>query len=141
MKILVSACLLGDNCKYNGGNNRCEKLYNFFKDHPDYTYYKFCPECLAGFPIPHNPIEYVNGKLVDKDGNEFKNELNKGRICINELLNSNNFDLAITKSKSPSCGAGLIYDGTFSKTLVKGDGFAVELIKSKGIKVITEDEL
>ncbi|MBQ7276719.1 MAG: DUF523 domain-containing protein [Bacilli bacterium] len=141
MKVLVSACLLGINCKYNGGNNKSDKLITFLNESTDCTFFKFCPECLAGFPIPHNPIEYVNGKLIDKDGNIYNKQLEKGQCEISKILDNNHFDLAITKAKSPSCGKGKIYDGSFTKTLVDGDGFAVELIKAKGIKVITEDEL
>ena len=142
MKVLVSACLLGDNCKYNGGNNKSTKLQNYIKEHPEYTFLKFCPECLCGLPIPREPVEYVNGELVNKLGHIYHDELNKGKCEISKILDENNdIILAITKSKSPSCGVNGIYDGTFTKTLINKDGFAIELIKSRNIKAITEDDL
>lgn len=135
--ILVSACLLGENCKYNGLNNYQEK-YADLKD--KYNVITFCPEVMGGLGVPREPLEYVGGKLIDKDGNDYQKYLDLGRIGVNELLDRYDFAFAILKAKSPSCGKDVIYDGTFSHTTVKGDGFACELLKKKGIKVYSELE-
>lgn len=140
MKVLISACLLGDNCKYNGGNNYNENVKKFIIDN-NACVTKFCPESLAGLKTPRNPVEYKDGKLIDAYGNTYEEELNISKCKIMALLNNNSFDLAITKAKSPSCGCGKIYDGSFSHTLVDGDGFAVEMLKENNIKVITENDL
>lgn len=166
---LISACLLGDNCKYNGGNNANEKVIEFAKTHP---YMKVCPEVAGGLPTPRPPAEIqcrpsnacnncrpsdANNqctsndqpetncyKICNVEGVDVTAYFLKGaKICLEEALNeaATQIQGAILKAKSPSCGSGLIYDGTFSGTLVEGDGvFAAEL-KKLNIKVITEKEL
>jgi len=141
MKILISACLLGENCKYNGGNNLSSKLQDYLEKNKDAEIIKFCPEVLSGFPIPREPIEYVDGKLIDQYGNDYNLQLEQGKNIIAKLLEENQFDLAILKAKSPSCGVNGIYDGTFTRHIVMKDGFAVEIIKKKGIQVLSELDL
>lgn len=138
MKVLVSACLLGDNCKYNSGNNYSCEVLDFLKDK---EYVKVCPECMGGLKTPRVPSEIVGDKVINKEGKDVTEEYQKGaletlKICLEEKI-----DLAILKSNSPSCGCGKIYDGTFSKKLIDGDGVTAKLLKKNGIKTITETDL
>lgn len=137
MRILVSACLLGKCCKYNGGSNYTDKIEKYKEGNEIVS---FCPEVLSGLPIPRTPIEYVNNDLIDNTGKSYYENLCLGRKCVEKIL-ENNFDLAILKARSPSCGRDFIYDGTFTKTIVNKDGFACEIIKKHNIKIMTEEEL
>ena len=138
MKYVVSACLLGDNCKYNGGNNYNEKVCKFLNDK---KYIKVCPECLGGLSIPRLSSEIIGDKVINSSNIDVTLNYKKGaeetlKICQNENINC-----AIMKSRSPSCGCGKIYDGTFSKKLVDGDGITVRLLKEHGIKVLSEEDI
>ena len=133
MKIAVSACLLGENCKYNGGNNYNEKLAEFLKGH---EVIGVCPEVLGGLPTPRNSSEIVDGVVRHKDGTSVDAEFRKGAELALEIVKKNNVELVILQSRSPSCGVDIIYDGTFSKTLIPGDGVFVKLLKENGIRVM-----
>ena len=138
MKYVVSACLLGDTCKYNGGNNYNEKVCKFLNDK---KYIKVCPECLGELGIPRLPSEIIGDKVVNSSNVDVTLNYKKGaeetlKICQNENINC-----AIMKSRSPSCGCGQVYDGTFSKKLVDGDGITVRLLKKHGIKVLSEEDI
>lgn len=136
--VVVSACLLGYNCKYNGGNNLCKKLEKLKEQ---YNFIDICPEVLGGLSIPRVPSEIINDKVINKDGLDVTENYNKGaRLALEKAIN-NNCKLAILKAKSPSCGCGKIYDGTFTGTLINGDGVATKLFKENNIKVITEEEI
>lgn len=136
-KIMVSACLLGDNCKYNGGNNYNEKIGNYLEDK---EYVKVCPECLGGLSTPRSPSERINDKVINKDGLDVTEEFSLGARKTLEIANKENIEVAILKSNSPSCGYGSIYDGTFSNTLKKGNGVTTDLLLEKDIKVISSDK-
>lgn len=138
MKILVSACLLGHNCKYNGGNNLNEKLLDFLKGH---EIVPICPESLGGLPIPRPPAEIVDGVVINKEGKNVNEEFRKGSGKALEIALANRIDFAILKANSPSCGSGRIYDGTFTGTKISGDGTFTKLLKAQGIKVITEEDI
>lgn len=138
MKILVSACLLGRNCKYNGGNNYNQKVIDFLQEH---EIIQVCPESMGGLPIPRPPAEIVNGVVINKDGISVDKEFRKGSMSALELALKEKVDLAILKANSPSCGSGQVYDGTFSGTKTYGDGTLTSLLKSHNIKVLTENEL
>ena len=133
MKIAVSACLLGENCKYNGGNNYHEKLQEFLKGHEIVS---VCPEVLGGLPIPREPAEIVNGTVKRKDGISVNDEFYKGAKIALDIVRREKVDLVILQSKSPSCGVDIIYDGTFTKTKIPGDGIFVKLLKEHNIKVM-----
>lgn len=136
--IIVSACLLGKNCKYNGGNNRNEKVIAFLKDK---EYMALCPEQLGGLPTPRLPCERIKDKVLNNQGEDKTKAFYLGtQICM-EKSKDKKIDLAILKAKSPSCGKGIIYDGSFSSTLIKGNGVFVDELLKEGIKIITEDEL
>ena len=136
MKIIVSACLLGDNCKYNGGNNYNRELSNFLKD---YEVIKVCPEVMGGLSIPRVPSEIKNGKVINQEGVDVTHEYQLGALKTLEIAKDNNIKIAILKSNSPSCGSGKIYDGTFSKTLINGDGVTAKLLKENKIIVLNEE--
>ena len=137
MKYVVSACLLGRNCKYNGGNNYDEKIVAFLKDK---EVIPVCPEVLAGLGVPRTPIEIVDGVLRDRDGNCVDEAL---RDAVQQILNqisSENIQCAILKSRSPTCGVRQIYDGTFSGKLIDGSGALAQALKDAGYKVVDVED-
>ena len=138
MKILVSACLLGDKCKYNGGDNFNEKVVEFVKNN---EIVKVCPEVLGGLSIPRIPCEIKSGQVMTKDGTLCTAQFHQGAQKALKMALEKNIDFAILKSRSPSCGKDKIYDGTFSGTLVKGNGIFAELLMQNGIKIFSEEEI
>lgn len=136
--IIVSACLLGKNCKYNGKNNYCQKVVDLKEK---YNLIAICPEVDGGLPIPRIPSEIVNDKVINEAGIDVTNEYNLGAKKALDKALENNVKKAILKAKSPSCGCGYIYDGSFTHTLIKGDGVTTKLFKENNIKVLTEEDL
>ncbi len=137
MTILVSACLLSIGCRYDGKVKECPQILALAKDN---ILIPVCPEQLGGRPTPRNPVEILNGKVVEKNGADHTEEFKKGAEYVLKTALLNNCHLAILKSKSPSCGFGKIYDGTFSKTLVDGNGIAAQLLIDNGIEIKTEND-
>ena len=138
MKVMVSACLLGRNCKYNGGNNLSEKTVEFVKDK---EVIEVCPEVLAGLGIPRIPIEIVDGILRDRDGVEKDTVLREAIAKILKQIEGEEIECAILKSRSPTCGVHQVYDGTFSGTLRDGAGLFAQALMDAGIRVIDVEEL
>ncbi|MGL4451452.1 MAG: DUF523 domain-containing protein [Sarcina sp.] len=145
--IIVSACLCGENCKYNGGNNNNEAVKKFIEN-KEVLY--VCPEQIGGLLTPRNPAEIVgcakgvlNGedKIISNEGKDVTFEFLKGAREVLKIAKDKNVKLAILKAKSPSCGKGLIYDGTFTGHKIKGNGVTAQLLIDNGVKVINEDEL
>lgn len=136
--IAVSQCLLGVNCKYNGGNNKNEALIEFLKQQ---DYIAICPEVMGGLPVPRIPCEIVDEQVKSKDGRDFTKEYKKGAELSLAKCKEENVEFAILQSRSPSCGCGTIYDGTFTGTKVQGDGITVRLLKENGIEVIDVNDL
>ena len=136
--IIVSACLLGVNCKYNGGHNYCQKVVDLKEK---YNLITICPEVDGGLQTPRIPSEVVNEKVINKDGVDVTNEYNLGAQKALDKAFKNNVQKAILKAKSPSCGCGYIYDGSFTHTLIKGDGVTTRLFKQHNIEVLTEEDL
>lgn len=136
MKIGISSCLLGYCCKYNGGSNYNQELIDLINDHEVIA---ICPEVLGGLPTPRVPAEIVNGKVINEKGVDVTDCYNLGALEALKILKENNVEVVILKSKSPSCGHGLIYDGTFSHTVINGDGVSAKLFMENGIKVYSED--
>ena len=140
---IVSGCLLGHNCKYNGGNNRNEDVVKFCETHKHVV---VCPESAGKLPTPRPPAERVGTRIIDKDGKDVTSAFIKGaRSSLNTCMQLADFtgeklEGAILKANSPSCGCGQIYDGSFSGTLVSGDGIFTEMLKKYGIEIITEKE-
>lgn len=138
MNILVSACLLGLDCKYSGKNNINEKIIKL-KD--KYTLIPVCPEQLGGLCTPRNPAEICNGSVIDKEGNDLTDKFKKGAIETLKLAKMLDCHLAILKANSPSCGFGKIYDGTFKKVLISGMGLTAKLLHDSGITVICDEDI
>ena len=138
MVIGVSACLLGENCKYSGGNNYNEKVIEYTKGHEVIS---ICPEVLGGLTIPRDPAEIVDGVVKHKDGSSVDKEFRDGAKKALEILKDKGAELVILQSRSPSCGVDSIYDGTFSGKLIPGNGVFVELLKAEGFNVIDVEEL
>lgn len=136
--IIVSACLLGERCRYDGESKPCHNL-DMLKD--KYNLIGVCPEVMGGLETPRNPSEICGDKVVDKYGNDNTAAYLKGAEETLLIAKQNNCKRAILKAKSPSCGKGEIYDGTFSKRLVKGNGVTAKMLIENGIKVLTEDEI
>ena len=136
--IIVSACLLGVNCKYNGGNNSCEKV---IKLQEKYNLITICPEVDGGLTTPRIPSEIVDNKVINQAGQDVTKEYLKGASIALEKALSNNVKFAVLKAKSPSCGCGLIYDGTFNHNLIHGDGVTTKLLKEHNIQVYTEEDI
>lgn len=138
MKILVSGCLLGENCKYNGGNNFSEKVAEYIKGHEVIS---VCPECLGGLPTPRVPAEIVNGVVTNWEGRNVDAEFRKGAEAALKIAKEGRIDVAILQSRSPSCGVKQIYDGTFSKTIIDGQGVFAELMRKDGFQLIDVEDL
>ncbi len=137
MKIAVSACLLGRNVKYNGKNNFSSKLVEILKE---VEIIEICPEVLGGLPVPRDPAEIVDGKVITKNWVSVDNEFRKGAQKALDIIKKEGVDLVVLQSRSPSCGKGYIYDGTFSSKLIKGDGIFVRLLEENGIKAIDVED-
>ncbi len=138
MKILISACLLGENCKYNGGNNFAPDVAEFAKGH---DILPLCPEKLAGLGIPRTPIEIVDGVLTDREGNAVDNLLRETVAELVEDLRTEHIDCAILQSRSPTCGVNQVYDGTFSGKLIPGMGVFARALRDAGIRVIDAEDI
>ena len=133
MIIAVSACLLGYNCKYNGGNNNSEKVAEFVRGH---EVIPVCPEVMGGLPTPREPSEIVNGIVKHKDGSLVDSEFRKGAESALKKVKEAGAELVILQSRSPSCGVSSIYDGTFSGTIIPGQGIFAKLLIDNNIKVM-----
>lgn len=138
MKILVSACLLGKNCKYNGGNNLNQGVLDFVEGH---EVIGVCPEQLGGLSTPRLPAEIVDGVVTNKEGVSVDNEFRKGAQEALAVALENKVDLAILQSRSPSCGVKEIYDGSFSGKKIKGQGVFAKLLAKHDIKVLDAEDV
>lgn len=138
MKILVSACLLGRNCKYNGGNNLNPQVVELLKDH---VAVEICPELMAGLGVPRIPIEIVNGKVKDRNGNSVDAALRHSVDMILSQVRREGIRYAILKSRSPTCGVRQVYDGSFSGTLIDGAGVLAQALMDAGCQVFDSEDL
>ena len=138
MKIMVSACLLGENCKYSGGNNRSEALLALLERH---EVIPVCPEVLGGLPVPRVPAEIVNGVVITRDGISVDAEFRRGAAEALKICRRENPDLVILQPRSPSCGVGSVYDGTFGGKLVPGNGIFAALAAENGFRVESAEEI
>lgn len=140
---IVSACLLGCDCKYSGGNNHNEAVTQFTKEH---KYIMICPETAGGLKSPRPPAEIVNGRVIDKEGTDVTEAFERGAGLSLKAAGDESeragepIEGAILKANSPSCGCGRIYDGTFTGTLTDGYGLFAALLKEKGIPLMTEED-
>lgn len=136
--VLISACLYGEKCRYDGGDNLISRLDEIKKV---CNLFPVCPEVIGGLETPRNPAEIVCEKVVSNAGKDVTNEYRKGAETALETALENDCKIALMKAKSPSCGSGKIYDGTFTRTLTSGDGITVRLLKENGIKVFDETQI
>ena len=138
MKILVSACLLGENCKYNGGNNYSPAVEAFVKDEEVLS---ICPEMMAGMGCPRTPIEIVDGVLMDRNGNNVDASMREAVAQAMEMIRKEDIQCAVLQSRSPTCGVNQIYDGSFSGKLIEGSGVFVQALKDAGYQVIDAEDV
>ena len=137
-KLLISACLLGIPCRYDG---KSKPLAAISRLREKYELVPACPEQLGGLPTPRNPSERIGGRVLMADGTDVTAQYQTGARVALELCLRKGCVAAVLKERSPSCGSGEIYDGTFTHTILSGDGVTAELLKKNGIKVYGESEL
>jgi len=137
MKI-VSACLAGIKCRWDGEARPCQKVIELVKQGKAIP---VCPEQLGGLTTPRTPAEQKEDKVFTKDGKDVTAQFERGAEEALKIAKLVNCDGAILKSKSPSCGSGKVYDGTFSGKLINGDGVFAKILKKNNIKVFTEKEI
>ncbi len=138
MKVVVSACLMGENCKYNGGHNYSEAVAEFVKDREVLI---VCPEMMAGMGCPRTPIEIVNGVLMDRDGKNVDAAMRAAVAQAMERIIQEEIEYAVLQSRSPTCGVNQVYDGTFSGTLIPGSGIFAQTLQKAGYRVIDAEDL
>ena len=138
MKIMVSACLTGKNCKYNGENNRNEKVLALLEGNEVIT---VCPEQMGGLPTPRTPSEVRDGIVTMRDGTDVDREFRRGAEMCLETAMRERPDLIVFQSRSPSCGPKQRYDGTFTGTLVDKPGITAELLMEHGFHVTDVEDL
>ncbi|MBR4711397.1 MAG: DUF523 domain-containing protein [Clostridia bacterium] len=135
--MIVSACLLGEECKWCGGSNLDGRVVSLCAGREVIA---VCPETAGGLPVPRKPSELRGGVAVNRDGESVDEAFRLGAERCLAKCAGREISCAVLKSRSPSCGSGFVYDGTFSGTLVPGDGVFAALLKAHGIRVLTEDE-
>lgn len=138
-KLLISACLLGFCCKYDGGTNSLP-AETIAALREQYELIPVCPETAGGLPIPRAPSERRGGRVLSREGNDVTDEYEKGAHIALALAERFGCRRALLKERSPSCGAGEIYDGTFSHSRVPGDGVAAEALRKAGLTLCGESE-
>lgn len=146
--ILVSSCLCGEKCKYNGGDNYNLSVISYCEQE---EFVHICPEVCGGLSTPRVPSEIVGGtasdvldgkaKVINKEGIDVTSQFIKGAYIALEKAKELKISLAILKANSPSCGKGKVYNGSFNNRLISGNGITAELLIREGFKVITENEL
>ena len=137
-KILVSACLLGENCKYNGGNNFNAAVADYVKGR---EVLPICPEMMAGMGCPRIPIEIVDGVLVDRNGNNVDHAMRNAVEMAMDRIQNENVRCAILQSRSPTCGVNQVYDGSFSGKLIPGSGIFAQALKEAGYQVLDVEDI
>jgi len=140
MKILVSRCLLGENCKYNGGNNRNEEVLSILDD-PNLEIIPVCPEQLGGLQTPRDPSEIRGNRVFAKNGRDVTMSFLTGASLALYDAMAKGVDAALLKNGSPSCGTTRIYDGTFTGTKIPGQGMTARLLAANHIPLFSEENL
>ena len=140
IKVLISACLLGDNVKYSGGNNLTPELVTLLEKY-NVKIVKICPECFAGLTIPRVPSEIREDKVFSKDGRDITEEFLSGAEKTYQVAKRKQVDFAILKERSPSCGSSYIYDGSFSGNVIQGQGLTAKKLSKENIIIFSEENL
>ena len=138
MKLLCSACLLGVSCRYDGTGKPSQNVAALLENH---ELIPVCPEQLGGLPTPRTPCEIRDSHVISRDGRDRTEAFIKGAQEAVRLYHMLGCQASILKSESPSCGKGLIHDGTFSGALVSGNGVLAQMLLDEGIKVYTQEDL
>ena len=139
-RLLISACFLGKNCKYSGGNNALPpELLARLRE--KYHLVPVCPETAGGLPIPREPSERLGAVIIGRSGRDVTAEFEKGAETALRLARRFGCKKALLKERSPSCGSGTIYDGSFTGTVVPGDGDAAEKLRAAGVALFGESEV
>ena len=136
--ILVSACLLGENCKYNGGNNRNERVLAYVEGA---RVIPVCPEVEGGLPCPRKPVEWVDGCVLTCDGEDCTDAFRLGVQRVLARTAGEKIDLAILQSRSPSCGVKEIYDGTFTGVRIPGQGLLARALTELGVPLMDAEDV
>ena len=139
-RILVSACLLGVCCRYDGRGNPSAQVLDLL-NRDDLELIPVCPEQLGGLPTPRLPSERVEDRIINRAGEDVTDQFQRGAAEALRLARSYGCDVAILKERSPSCGCGRIYDGSFTGKLTEGNGVTTELLLSAGIQVVGESRI
>lgn len=134
-KVLVSACLLGENCKYSGGNNYSPAAAALGES---FDVISICPEQLGGLSTPRIPAERVGERVLTREGTDVTAEYQQGAAEALAIARANGAKFAVLQERSPSCGSGSVYDGTFSGRLIPGQGVTAQLLRENGIEVCAE---
>ena len=137
IEFVVSACLAGCKCRYDGKDNLCPKVKQLVEEGRAIT---VCPEVMGGMTTPRIPSERKNNKVINSIGEDNTAYFEKGVEESIQLIKEHNIKKAILKAKSPSCGNKYIYDGTFSKTLVEGKGMLAEKLTELGLEIYDEGD-
>ena len=137
-KILISACLIGDKCKYDGKSNYNPLIEKLLEE---YELVPFCPEVEGGLSTPREPSERIKDQVRMESGRNVTHQFYKGADLAVNICLYLGIKIAILKEGSPSCGVHEIYDGTFSHKKIKGKGVTTETLTKKGIRVISENEI
>ncbi|MBR6952084.1 MAG: DUF523 domain-containing protein [Oscillospiraceae bacterium] len=137
MKIMVSACLLGRKCKYSGGDNYDERLIEALRGH---EVVPVCPEVAGGLSVPRAPCEIVDGVVRNDRGENVDEAFRKGAERCLKMAVEEEIDLAVLQPRSPSCGVGRVYDGTFSGRLTEGSGVFAALLEANGFRAVTPED-
>jgi len=148
-KVIVSACLLGENCKYNGGNNYSEKVARYLADVNPLSSMRqemtvqttLCPEVMGGLPVPRPRVELIDKIAVNENGENVDAYFSAGVEAVRKKIENQEIAVAILQPRSPSCGATEIYDGSFSGKLISGEGKLAKILRQEGILVLDAADL
>ncbi len=143
VKIIISGCLLGEKCRYNGEKAKPEVLEQMqaiiLKISKEYEMVSACPEVMGGLPIPRVPAEINGEKVINEKGEDVTKEYITGAAKVVKIAKEEKVVMAILKDGSPSCGSTEIYDGSFAKRKIKGEGITTKELRKNGIKVFSEN--
>lgn len=137
IEYLVSACLAGEHCRYDGGSNLIPAIAKLVEDG---IAIPVCPEATGGLDTPRTPCELVKNRVINKDGLDCTEAFQSGALHVCRIAERLGVQKAVLKQRSPSCGCGKVYDGTFSGRLIKGDGIAAAMLKKSGLQITTEED-
>ena len=138
MNLLISACLMGIRCRYDGESKPLDCLEELNRR---YTLIPVCPEVLGGLPTPRIPAERIGSRVLNREGGNVTSQYEEGASLALQMAQQSGCTCALLKERSPSCGSGTIYDGTFTGNLCSGWGVCGELLREKGIRVLGESQV